>query len=184
MNKILSLVLTLVLVVGVFGADKYNCGTVTKTESRTQVSYKWVFDFTTYTTDSTDNLHSKALFIPDCNDADGLIYLVSANANTDVDFFLHYSNDNSTWKIGTTDADLNDAAGTTVTVDTVGQAENANALKFHQGTQLVIEADGQNTNDLENGYDITVIVTFTKDGNYIVNESAQYGRILNSKGTP
>lgn len=182
--KTFLLVAVLALALNVQAADFYNKGTVTMIESETQVTYKWVFEFDDFTTDSTDNIHSPALFIADCNDVDGVWFSKGENAAIDVDFFLHYSADNSNWVVGTTDADINDAAGTTASQDTVGQAENANALYFHQGHLLVIEADGQNTNDLENGYDITVIVSFTKDGTYVMNPEFRVSRYLNSRGTP
>jgi hypothetical protein len=185
-NKLLtSLFVALLIVTSAFSADVYNAGTVTKQESATQVTYTWVVTFNDVTTDSTDNVHSPAIFIADCNDVDGVWFSKSANSAVDADGFLHFSSDNSNWVIGTTDADLNDAFNTTTgETDTVGIAEGANQLFFHQSHQMVIELDGQNTNDLENEYEITVIVSFTKDGEYELNPELQVGRTFRSRGTP
>jgi len=185
-NKLLtSLFVALMLVTSVFSADIYNAGTVTKYESATQVTYKWVVTFNDVTSDSTDNVHSPSLFIADLNDVDGVWLSKSENAGVDADGFLHFSSDNTNWVVGTTDADLNDAFNTTTgETDTVGIAEGDNQLFFHQGAQMVIELDGQNTNDLENEYEITVIVSFTKDGTKVTNPDIQIGRSYNSNGTP
>ena len=167
MKKIFLFILLLSL--PLLAQDVYNVGTVYNGNSTavpssgnivaywedfTTVVYKFRF---TYTSD-TDNYHSKPLYIGDCNAVDGYVY-GKADAAGNTDAFFHFSaDDRNTWET-TTPADLN-ALSNTAVVDTIGIEAGTNDISFHAARWLVIEADGQASND---GDVLTIIVKLTKD---------------------
>ena len=65
------------------------------------------------------------------NAVDGYGRFICSEAGTeDVNVFIEYSFDGTTWITGTTDADL-DAVGTTAVVDTFGIVQGVNQILYH-----------------------------------------------------
>jgi len=174
--------LMLMLTMG-WSADYYNVGTVTVYETYTQIVYKWAFTFTDALYDSTDSIHSPALLIGDCNDADGYVY-TKASAASNVDLLLHTSMDNSVWNLHTADNEQDDLSSTAV-FDTIGIYNATNDIAFHSMKFLVLEMDGQTGTGNDSGQTWVVAVVFTKDLDAQNNgQPIKMSGYINSRGTP
>jgi hypothetical protein len=90
----------------------YYSGTVTFTDSASGAIY-----------------YTQAMYIGAVNASYGWgTFQCSEKGTEDVNVFIEYSNNRSTWVAGTTDSDL-DAVGTTLVEDTIGVANGADILK-------------------------------------------------------
>ncbi len=169
MKKLVVIALTLILFSGLSfaaSADIHNNGTIVNGdrqgtpasgdfvctfESPTHVTYFWQFTFV----DSSDNYHSRPLYIGDANADDGYFSAIQS-ATGDANIVLHYSNDDRTKWVAITPTDL-DAVSTTMVADTLGRLDGANDLTFHQARWLVVEcASGSSTNQDDNIMYVTV----------------------------
>jgi len=165
----------LILVGPVFSADVYNVGTLTKSETATQVTYRW--DLTVPALgDSAGSWHSPPMLIADCNSADGYTYAVgTAGAGTeDVNLIYHLSLDNArNYWTTVTPADY-DALGGTAVVDTIGYEEAADSAIFSVAQWLVVEYDGQASNESNRAF--VFVVALTKDLT-LTDNAANYTRL-------
>lgn len=153
------------------GADLFNLGTVYRGNSTdvpstgNVVAYWEDYSHVTYLfrytwVDSSDNLHSKPLYIGNCNVSDGTISAIQSTTG-DANIILHYSGDNrNTWQ-AITPLDLDQVSGT-VKNDTLGYNEKSDDLAFHNARWLVIEA-ASGTNANQDGNILTVIVKLKKE---------------------
>ena len=186
MKKLLfSFVLLLLLVSMGSTADVYNTGViygypnnipatgnvVAYWEDYSHVTYFWRFTWV----DSSNNAHSKPLYIGNCNVSDGYVY-VKQSATGDANIFFHYAADNrNTYQVGTTPADL-DACSNTAKVDTIGIEETVDEILFHAARWVVIEAaSGSSSN--QDGNIITVILKFKKETPTAVKSNGDYARL-------
>ena len=87
--------------------------------------------------DSTGSQHTDAIFIGNVNDADAY-FKVIANAASDINVIIHFSNDLTTWKAVA--AATIDAISNTAEYDTLGGRV---LTDFHKYSWMVIESDGQ-----------------------------------------
>ena len=169
MKKLIFIALALILFSGLsYGAsaDIYNNGRIVNGdrqgtpssgdfvayfESPTHLTYFWQFTFV----DSSDNYHSRPLYIGDCNREDGYFSAIQSTTG-DANIILHYSNDDRTKWVAITPTDL-DAVSSTMVADTLGQLDGANDLTFHSARWLVVEcASGSSTNADDNVMYVTV----------------------------
>lgn len=141
--------------------------------------YVWRFTYV----DSSDNYHSKPLYIGDCNVEDAYISCVGSTAG-DVNPIAHYSSDNRTNWTAVTLADLDATAGT-AKGDTLGTNDQVNEVaSYHVARWLVLEAaSGSSAND--DGNVFTTIIKFRKtdpkvmaNGDYI-----RMGRVATRSNT-
>lgn len=173
MKKILFSLVILFLLIGMTSAaDRFNIGTVYNGNSQKVpttgniVAYYEDFSHITYVwratwIDSSVNLHSKPMYIGNCNVSDGYMY-VKQSATGDANLFYHYAADNrNTYQVGTTDGDL-DACSNTAKVDTIGKSENADEILFHAARWIVIEAAPGGTSNQDDNI-ITVVLKFKKE---------------------
>ena len=111
--------------------------------------------------DSTDQYHSRAMLIADCNDVDAYTTAI-VSAASDVNIVYHFSYDNRNTWTSTTPAGY-DALSNTAVTDTIGIEEAIDdADGFHMGIWLVVEmADGSTA--LNDDEVCTWIGTFQKD---------------------
>jgi hypothetical protein len=158
-----ALVISVLVLVGqAFSADHYNAGTITIYESHTSITYVWKMTVPDGG-DSTGSWHSRPMYIADCNDVDGYVYAIgTGTAGTeDANVIYHFSYDNrTTWYGAVTPADL-DAVGATAKYDTIGVNSGVNTHEFHNGRWLVVEYDGQTSNESNRLF--TFVMTLTKD---------------------
>jgi len=185
--KLLTCLLFAILILAspVLPADVFNVGTLTKSETATQVTYRW--DLTVPALgDSAGSWHSPPMFIADCNSVDGYCYAVgTAGAGTeDVNLLYHFSYDNSRnlWFGAVTPHNF-DALGGTAVHDTVGIESTANVGAFHNGIWWVVEYDGQATNESNRAF--VFVATFTKDLTLTDNAAnfTRLARIATGNGT-
>ncbi len=194
MKKLLfSFVLLFMLIGFVSPADVYNTGAiypypnnipttgnvVAYWEDYSHITYMWRFTWV----DSSNNAHSKPLYVGNCNVSDGYVNAIQS-ATGDANIIWHYSADNrTTWQI-TTAADLN-AVSNTAKQDTIGIEEAVNDIKFHSSRWLVIEAaSGSSAN--QDGNIITVILKFKKETPTAVKSNGEYyklARVANKSKT-
>jgi len=174
------ILLTLLILTGfLFATDHFNVGEVMDggVESippssgdyiayyETPTSVVYIYRCT-FATDSTDNYHSKPLYIGDCNAEDAFIQ-AKQSATGDANVILHYSaDDRNVWESETLAA--LDQVSNTAKTGTLGSD-----VAFHGGRWMVIECDGQDTNGLDNT--MTVIVQLKKD---LLNPVTANGRIV------
>lgn len=163
-NKLFALMAALLFMVAVsFAAntDRYYQGTVTPVDiGYTQVGYQWSV---TIGADSSDQLHSDAMFIGDCNSADGMVVAI-VSAVSDVNVFYHYSIDGVTWFTTVTVSGL-DATSSTAKQDTIGYQAGANDIAFSAANWLIVEIDGGST-ACNSAEVVTITFAFTKDLSY------------------
>ena len=186
MKKLLfSFVLLFMLIGFVSPADVYNTGkiypypnnipatgnVVAYWEDYSHITYMWRFTWI----DSSNNAHSKPLYIGNCNVSDGTMTAVQSITG-DADLFFHYAGDNrNSWEVGTTDNDIQTVSNS-VKADTVGIAETIDQILFHTARWVVIEAaSGSSSN--QDGAIITVILKFKKETPTAVNSSGAYVRM-------
>jgi len=197
MKKLIFIALALILFSGIgFGAsaDIYNNGTIVNGdiegtpssgdfvatfESPTHVTYFWQFTFV----DSSDNYHSRPLYIGDCNKEDGYISFIQSTAG-DANPILHYSNDDRTrWVAAITPTDL-DAVSTTMIADTLGQIDGGNDLVFHSARWLVVEcASGSATNRDDNVMYVTVRLRKTTPTAMYNDQFVKFARVASTSKT-
>jgi len=176
MKRNLFVLLAVMLMFSFASADVFNVGKIYKTwagdriptladipdtnyvavfEDYTTVVYKFVVYFDG---SDTENYHTPPLYIGDCNAVDGYTYGIM-DAAGDVNIIYHFSaDDRNNWE--TTTPAGHDAQSNTAKTDTIGIEAGTNDIKFHNARWLVIEADGQASND---GDVLTFIVKLTKD---------------------
>jgi len=145
-----------------YNDNHYNSGTVTKSESATQVTYKWTLTVPALG-DSIGSWHSPALFIADCNSADGVVYAVgtAGSGTEDHNIIYHFSLDNARDTWATTTPHTLDQLGGTAVLDTIGYEQGANDMKFSLTRWLVVEYDGQAGNESNRAF--TFVIAMTKD---------------------
>lgn len=109
------------------------------------ITYVWQFTYI----DSSDNYHSRPLYIGNANVSDGYVTAIQSTTG-DANIIYHYSaDDRNTWET-TTPADL-DAVSNTSKPDTIGINSGVDDINFHAGRWLVIEAaSGSSTNQDSN----------------------------------
>ena len=169
MNKLIVLLIVLGLATIGFGAsaDLFNVGTVVngniygEPASGDYIAYyedyahiTYVFQFTFV--DSSDNYHSKPIYIGNANSVDGYVHAIQSTTG-DANIYFHYSNDDRTlWEAGNVDHTL-DAVSGTAKNDTLGYTEGADDLEFHSARWMVIEcASGSSTNADDNVMTVTI----------------------------
>ena len=196
MKKLVFMALTLILFNGLTfaaSADIYNNGRIVNGdrqgtpasgdfvaffEDPTTVTYFWQFTFV----DSSDNYHSRPLYIGDCNTSDGYISAIQSTTG-DANIVLHYSNDDRTKWIAVTPADL-DAVSSTMKGDTLGYNEGGNDLVFHSSRWLVVEAaSGSSTNADDNVMYITVRLIKTTPTAMYNDQFVRFAKIATSSKT-
>ena len=146
-----------------YNDQHYNAGTLTKSETATQVTYKWTLTIPALG-DTIGDWHSRPMFIADCNAVDGYVYGVgTAGAGTeDHNLLYHFSYDNSrNYWFGAVTPHNFDALGGTAVHDTIGIESTANVGAFHNGIWFVLEYSGQASNESNRAF--TFVATFTKD---------------------
>jgi len=148
-------------------------------ETASQVTYYFKATFV----DSSDQYHSKPMFIADCNDVDGYCRGI-VSAASDCNIIYHFSyDDRNTWT--TVTPATFDALSNTAVGDTIGINAAANDVAgFHNGMWLVVEFDAGST-ALNDDEVVTWVCTLKKDGNYI-NSSGDYksiARVANKSNT-
>ena len=188
MKKMIFLLVVLSMVfIGpgpVQSADHYNQGVITPYDSYTSVVYVWKMTVPA-AGDSIGSWHSQPMWIGDCNDVDGYCYAVGeGTAGTeDINLIYHFSYDNrTTWFTAVTPHNY-DALGSTAVHDTMGIESTANVGAFHNGRWLVVEYDGQATNESNRLF--TYVVTMTKDATITDNAGGyvKLGRYANKSET-
>lgn len=143
-----------------FGAntDRFYQGTVTEnTVGFTQPGYTWVV---TLVQDSTDQLHSPAIFIGDMNSTDGYVTAITSAAS-DINVIYHCSADGVTWYTAVTPADF-DALSNSTVQDTIGIEEGTDDIAFHIANWLIIEVDG-GSSAANLGETVTLTLAFNID---------------------
>lgn len=183
MKKLLFSFVILLLFVGMGSAgDIFNNGTIYNGNNLSQsipatgdivvyfedyshVTYLWRFTWV----DSSDNAHSRPLYVGNCNVSDAHVY-VKQSATGDANIFWHHSADHrNTWQVGTTPADL-DACSNTAKTDTLGIEETADDIIFHSSRWLIVEAaSGSSTNQ-----DGNIIIKLKKETPTSVKGNGEY----------
>lgn len=156
--------------------DRFYQGTVTVEETYNLVVYTWVY---TIPADSTDQMHSPAMFIGDCNGAYG--YAGSeVSAASDVNLFWHFGQ-GDIWYSRVTPAGL-DASTNSAKYDTIGVTTGTDDLSFNMARYLIIEADGGGST-ADPGEIVTVSLSFVKVNNFMdsVGRMVEIGRVIKSK---
>lgn len=172
-NTFLILVITLFSVWSAFAGDAYNKNVVI-TENYDQVSIQFN---DAIGTDSTGSIHSKPIYIGDCND--GLAYaLAICNAASDINIIFHYSYDRRVW----TSVNKHDQVSNAAKYDSCATNKTGD-FRFNDLRWLIIEKDGQtgaNVSDIcyftlllqKDAYPVNkdgfpVKVCFTADGSIV-----------------
>lgn len=115
--------------------------------------------------DTTGSHYTQAFLIGNANAVDGMLQAACSEAGTeDVNVFVEYSHDRTTWTAGTTDGDL-DALGTTTVNDTLGIAAGVDQILYHNLIWARLHFDGQTGNG-----DTTVTWSVSLRKNDIVQE--------------
>ena len=187
MKKLIALLIIFLFPLFIYGTDYYNVGTqinmvqdadgvgdATNATGYYETSTSIIYTFKATWVDSTDDLHSKPMFIADCNDVDAYCSAyVSAASNVNIIYHFSYDNRN-TWTT-TTPLDL-DALSSSVVGDTLGVEETIDdADGFHTGVWLVVEfTDGGTT--LNDGEVCIWQASFQKDDEF-TKSSGDYKRI-------
>jgi hypothetical protein len=189
---IFSLILVALIVTLSFAnVDRYNQGTVIDLRAKNVSDYdncigifetedQVVIVIKVTWADSSDQLHSKPIYIGDCNYADGYTNTITSAAS-DVNPIYHFSYDNkSTWAI-TTPATL-DAVSSTAVGDTIGIEAGVNDGKYHTSNWLVVEfADGSTA--LNDDEYIIMVIALTKDQVYWGKILSPYARVATKSNT-
>ena len=172
MKKLIVLFITVMLVSIVSSADIFNNGKVINGnltplpastvnyvayfEDYGHITYIWNFTYV----DSSDNYHSRPLYIGNANISDGYVNAVQS-ATGDANIIYHFAADNRTTWLATTAADM-DAVSNTAKQDTIGINNGTDDIAFHAGRWLVIEAaSGSSTNQDDNV--LTFVVKLKKE---------------------
>ena len=147
-------------------------------ESPTHVTYFWQFTYV----DSSDNYHSRPLYIGDSNKEDGYISFIQSTTG-DANPTLHYSNDDRTRWVAITPTDL-DAVSSTLVADTLGQIDGGNDLTFHAARWLVVEcASGSTTNADDNVMYVTVRLRKTTPTAMYNDQFVRFAKVATSSKT-
>ena len=161
------LILGLASIVSGASADIFNVGKVVNGDisgepaSGDYIAYyedyghiTYVFQFTFV--DSSDNYHSKPIYIGNANASDGYVSAVQSTTG-DANVYFHYSADDRTkWVTGNVDHTL-DAVSSSAKNDTLGYTEGVDDLVFHSARWMVIEcASGSSTNQDDNVMTVTI----------------------------
>ena len=195
MKKLIFIALALILFSGIgfaASADIFNNGTIVNGdrqgtpssgdfvcyfETATHVTYFWQFTFV----DSSDNYHSRPLYIGHANKEDGYISFIQSTTG-DANPILHYSNDDRTKWVDVTPADLN-AVSSTMIADTLG-ANGGNDLAFHAARWLVVEcASGGATNQDDNVMYVTVRLRKTTPTAMYNDQFVKFARVASTSKT-
>jgi len=160
MRLFLTTLLTLILLVpSVFAADTYD-NTINVRESETSVIVTGTISFTGA---AEDNHYTQAIYIGDCNVQNCFIAAYTNNqSGDDVNVFVEYSADRSTWKLSTQASGqiLDDLNGGTLQADTVNVVAGAADVLFNSTIWMRLKHDGQSGNP--EATTVTFFLKFTK----------------------
>jgi hypothetical protein len=124
-------------------ASTYN-NTVNYLDARGYVFYYGAFVFDSL---EQDTEYSQALDISGCSDTDGYGWFQCSEAGVEeVNVFIEYSKDRTTWIAGTTDSDL-DEIGTTAVRDTIGTVQGNTQYMFKTFPYMRLKCQANRTID-------------------------------------
>ena len=129
MNKLKYLFISLLLVFSLSFAGTTPDQTVESSDKRPGILY--YYGTVTFVDSISGAIYyTQCMYIGSVKEAYGYIHAVCSEVGTeDVNIFVEYSNDRTTWVVGTTDPNL-DAVGTTEKQDTIGIVNGAAELKY------------------------------------------------------
>ena len=138
-----SLMLMAVLTAG----DTYD-QSISVTETSWDVNVYGTIDFSS---DSTGNFYTQAIYIGDCNYYDGTLFgYTNAQSGDSVDVYVEYSTDRSTWKLGTANSGKIVAAANmdngTVKADTINVYDGTRDVLFNAAVWMRLKFDGLASN--------------------------------------
>jgi len=158
----LFLAFALLLSSAVFSADNYDQN-VTLISEGSKFKLLRVDQFTM--TDQEGNYYSEPINLGSWNTVDGYIQVLHTNetGTEDIDVTFEYSYTKSnfgTWTAGSADADLTQLTGGTTANDTLGIADGADQILYHNSLWFRVKVDGQASNPATS---VTVYIWLNKN---------------------